>query len=97
MMLIKLYLAVALLGSVTHKQRTKAYHTLMTSDYTFSQYLEVYNLDFVQNDPETRLSLKDVMWYRFIIEKADDYTNYSGEINEDLMRIGFDIELKFGE
>ena len=97
MEILNLYLAVALLGSITFGNREKARHKLMISDYTFDQLEEVYYLDFVQRDPETRLTLKVIMWYKFTEDYSSIYVDYYGDIKEELMLEGFEQRMRYGK
>ena len=93
---VQIYVAIALLGSASYKERVKAKHDLIISTYSFKELQKVYKTDFVQKDPETKENLKNVLYIRFRNENEYIYVEeWSGEVNEKLLRIGFEQSLRW--
>lgn len=93
--IITLLALVATLGADSHELRVASQHSIRTGGFSFKSMHCIYKIDVVQRDPEVRLTLRDIMWDQFYIDKREFYQGYDDQPDMELMKLGFDDALRY--
>lgn len=95
-MILHIIVLSFLLGSSSYKERTEAKHQLMTSSYTFSQIRKVYDHKDIKADPEIRLTLYDVLKFKYRQEYGELHVDYYDKVDDESLTKAFKQEMKYG-
>ena len=95
-MILELVIAVFMLGGSTHQIRQQAFEELTTSKYTYLECRKVYDHKDIQIDPEIRLSLRLILYYKYSEEFGSLHTDYYDKIDEASLKAAFEREMRFG-